>query len=581
MSAQSNAKIITEPRFIHEGKTYFMNDVINDTGFNNKISQFLRTMFTDLPISAFKRIPDKNYYLINSGEKKLSTDDLNYFFSKLSEYKKEVSINIAGEKIKTILQFNFFGDFPQGLLNSTGAPISNIFQITDYELANATLRDQLTTEGTDLSTLDIENVYLDGAYLLGANFTGSVLKAVKFRFTHLICANFANLKMPNTSFEDADLRYANFANSKLDDNNFQRANLKHAIFAGSEINNISGHTAGFQNTNCKGAVFDNCDFTFANFQGADLTDAVFKGTKTKLMFANFQGAIITNAKFDGTNWQDATFDIVDTGSEHNTEYEDEYESEPPVQPYVLEGEDAVDDEALPGDRNTCYSAIDLYDKNIKKYLAKDPGNFILKKGETKECESLKNLKLQYFSEEFDEMEGYYECSSELIAKQNEQDFTMISFGPGDFYPEIEYVKVGSYNDFIIKPDWFYEGPVPEPRIFKLVATGDRKRLISKRIATNPGTNVVSDVHCDPLDTFNIYRLEPVRLKRTKRTRKLHFIKPSNKYQHRTVRRSKNSKLPKAGGSRKQLLKKQLLKKIGQKNRTKKTTFKKSRTKKYF
>ena len=81
------------------------------------------------------------------------------------------------------------------------------------------------------------------------------------------------------------------------------------------------------------------------------------------------------------------------------------------------------------------------------------------------------------------------------------------------------MKVGSANHYIVKPKWFYAGPVPEPRMFNLVSTGKKKRLISKRIATHAnriatqyGTDVVSDVHCDPLDTFEIYRLKPVFLK---------------------------------------------------------------------
>ena len=201
------------------------------------------------------------------------------------------------------------------------------------------------------------------------------------------------------------------------------------------------------------------------------------------------------------------------------------------QPLLLQQPELEDDEALPGDKNTCYAVIDLYDKNIDKYLAKDPGNFILVNGKNKECESLVNLQRQYFSTELNGMEGYYECSQSLIDWQNqpwrnergeiERRPTRIVFNPEDFITDTEYVKVGSANHYIVKPDWFYAGPAPAPRMFKLVATGERKRLISKRIATIYGANVVSDVHCDPLDTFDIFRLEPVfpktiRRKSTKR-----------------------------------------------------------------
>lgn len=172
-------------------------------------------------------------------------------------------------------------------------------------------------------------------------------------------------------------------------------------------------------------------------------------------------------------------------------------------------EEEEDDEALEGDENTCYSVIDLYDKNIDKFLTKDPGNFILVFNRKKECESLKNLRKQYFSAELNDYEGYYECKQSVMDSQKQTGFTQTAFRKGDYYPDVEYVKVGSANHYIVKPDWFYKGPVPEPRMFKLVSTGNKKPLLSKRIAKNYGTNVVSDVHCDPMDTFEICRLEPV------------------------------------------------------------------------
>jgi hypothetical protein len=171
-------------------------------------------------------------------------------------------------------------------------------------------------------------------------------------------------------------------------------------------------------------------------------------------------------------------------------------------------EEEEDDEALDGDTNTCYSVIDLYDKNIDKYLTKDPGNFILVFNEKKECESLKNLRKQYFSKELNDYEGYYECAQNVMNNQKQTGFTQTAFRKGDYYPDVEYVKVGSANHYIVKPDWFYDGPVPEPRMFHLASIGKKKPLLSKRIAKNYGTNVVSDVHCDPLDMFEIYELKP-------------------------------------------------------------------------
>jgi hypothetical protein len=89
----------------------------------------------------------------------------------------------------------------------------------------------------------------------------------------------------------------------------------------------------------------------------------------------------------------------------------------------------------------------------------------------------------------------------------------------------------------------YDGPVPAPRWFKLVNTGESKRLIQRSL-TRRGANVVSGVHCDPLDTFDIYRLEPVssggKHTTTKRKRK-HNKKTKINVKRETKKKAKNHK----------------------------------------
>jgi hypothetical protein len=281
--------------------------------------------------------------------------------------------------------------------------------------------------------------------------------------------NLEGVLLPDLYAQGFDYIGQSFAKSKLMNSVFRKAFLQ---------------LVNFQNANLTGVDFQEADLRYAFFQGADLTGA------------NFQGANLTGANFNYTNWQEA-LNLIDNPT-----------FTAPARQLVLEQEEE-DDEALEGDKNTCYAVTDLYDKNIDKYLAKDPGNFILVVGDNKECESLVNLQLQYYSKELRDMEGYYECSQSVIDWQNTAGHTKLAFNPEDYITDIEYVKVGSYNQYIVKPDWFYDGPAPDPRVFKLVSTGERKRLISKRIAKRYGTDVVSDVHCDPKDTFEIFRLEPV------------------------------------------------------------------------
>ena len=165
------------------------------------------------------------------------------------------------------------------------------------------------------------------------------------------------------------------------------------------------------------------------------------------------------------------------------------------------------EEAAEGDPNTCFYTTGYYDVNIQKYLDKHPENLVIQVGDKVSCESLTNLKsLFYTGGEYD---TYYECSAKNIADTARNGFTRISFSPDDYYTHTEYIKISTTtNIFVVREGWMYDGPVPAPRWFKLVNTGESKRLIQRSL-TRRGANVVSGVHCDPLDTFDIYRLEPV------------------------------------------------------------------------
>ena len=297
--------------------------------------------------------------------------------------------------------------------------------------------------------------------------------------------------------------YVNFDNN-LYGVDIENLYAKDTFFMGLSFDDSKLNKSVFTEAFLPMTKFNRCKLREADFRNADLMYAEFQ--QADLTGANFEDANLTGAKFNGSNWKDAK------NLANNTTFTEPTTRIASAQKLVLQHQEAEDDEALPGDKNTCYAVIDLYDKNIDKYLAKDPGNFILKNGKNKECESLANLRQQYFSEELNDFEGYYECSQSVIDWQNAAGHTKIAFNPEDYITDVEYVKVGSANHYIVKPKWFYKGPVPAPRMFNLVSTGKKKRLISKRIATHYGADVVSDVHCDPLDTFEIYRLKPVFLK---------------------------------------------------------------------
>ena len=189
--------------------------------------------------------------------------------------------------------------------------------------------------------------------------------------------------------------------------------------------------------------------------------------------------------------------------------------------------------------DVCYDYIDDEYKIILLYLQKNPFNFVIKKinGEF-ECESLTNLRKTYINDNEYYRNGkykyssYYECSKELMKTVLATCVTHTEFTETDYDSTKEYVKIGSTLSFIEKPEWMYAGPPAEPRIYKLVSTG-KKYLIEKRL-TKPGANMVSGIHCDRQDHFEIFKLEPSPLVAVpdmggKRTRKQTRRKATKKY----------------------------------------------------
>lgn len=355
---QANARILIEPRFYFDvGMVdFFMKDVTNTDAVNSKLIEFLHQIFPDLPLTAFSRNTNTNFYFIDSGRRSLSNSDINiFFFEKISTFNEGqhdiVIIDTAMQghsNLETTLRFNIFNDLQEGLSNSGGEPIESIDEITDEELEDENFRQQLIDTGTDLSHLNYDHnnsltdVFLNTTFFVGANFTESDVEESNFQNAQLICANFTNSEMPQSSFESSDLRYANFSNVNSYEVEFQRANLKHANFVGANIGSIQCYKAKFQHSNCRGAIFNYGDFRKANFSGADLTDADFRGEGTNLAGADFRGAILENTKFHGTNWEESIYDDQMTDADHDTEFinendhEDEHQQEPP-QEQVEEG----------------------------------------------------------------------------------------------------------------------------------------------------------------------------------------------------------------------------------------------------
>ena len=491
-------KILLKPIF-----DYYDHDELQYKGLNymnnqdvlvSDIDGYLTNVFFEERDRTFQRLGQTNYYTVDTLDGEVIANIKDWFTGYVDRaqsataFTEMMDVEVEPQDTVSSISAQMYID----LMTAPPHP--------DYQFGNSDGRQEFMDDFDE--TNNLESVNLDNLNGNRINFAG-----VSFRQSQL----------NDSSFVDAKLQLTNFTGANLERTNFTGANLRYA---------------DFNDANLTGANFSNAEIGGADFSGANLTGA------------NFSGTDLLGVYFVNSNWQEA-INLAD-----NPTFGTAILTVPAQQPIqiALQQPELEDDEAVEGDKNTCYAVTDLYDKNIDKYLAKDPGNFILVNGENKECESLVNLQRQYYSNELRDMEGYYECSQSLIDWQNqpwrnergeiERRPTRIVFNPEDFITDVEYVKVGSANHYIVKPDWFYAGPAPAPRMFKLVATSERKRLISKRIATIYGANVVSDVHCDPLDTFDIFRLEPVFPKKS--TKRKSATKRKSRTKRKSTKKSKSA-----------------------------------------
>lgn len=160
------------------------------------------------------------------------------------------------------------------------------------------------------------------------------------------------------------------------------------------------------------------------------------------------------------------------------------------------------------------SALDLatgLNVDYKKFLAHSPKNYILINNTNgdKTCYSLDDIIHQSLDTNRIP-EVYYECNyNKLIRPQIENGRgAPMGFGAGDYDKSVEYVKIDYMNTFIVKPNW--NGVPAEPRMFKLISTGDEKYLLSRYISKGgPNVDLASGIHCAKEDNKMISNLVPI------------------------------------------------------------------------
>jgi surface protein len=194
-------------------------------------------------------------------------------------------------------------------------------------------------------------------------------------------------------------------------------------------------------------------------------------------------------------------------------------------PRIEEDEDYEEaSDYLPAEQR-CFWGLGPYDISSAEYL-ETPNQFIFKlpNSNNYECASINDMKRSAKIEGQQNIyNGFYECSQRIMDKVINSGAVPLSFRQGDYIEDVEYIRLGNATAFyVVKPDWLWTGPVPEPRKFELVKIGDEEKyFVSKSIAKGYEQDVISGVHCDLHDKGYIYKLVPINAggKRLKKKRK--------------------------------------------------------------
>lgn len=158
--------------------------------------------------------------------------------------------------------------------------------------------------------------------------------------------------------------------------------------------------------------------------------------------------------------------------------------------------------------STCFDMIMADDIVISEYLAESPGNFVLaidtSDGVKYECASLEGLKQQW-GVTMDDIPPDRLRYQEFFECERADHMELIEHGR-------QFVKMGSNNLLVLRPSWLWDGPVPEPRIFRLVPTGEVTYFMSSNVYPEPldeENGYVSSDHCNQTGPSRVYFLDPL------------------------------------------------------------------------
>jgi uncharacterized protein YjbI with pentapeptide repeats len=423
-------------------------------------------------------------------------------------------------------------------------------EFIDCDMSNSEFED-FNYDGVKATKCNLSNCKLTNLEITNCRFFGCIIENTTFKNANFERCGFYK---KNEDDEDDHEPYPLFKNSSFMDLVIDSCDMLELLLEKIEMIRVKVFNMTFDES-----IFDNFYISESTFTNVDFIQTVFKNPDRRQLGNNtIINANIGTIIFEGDIELEDIF-IIDNPYQNIRE-----NAHPPGnigfydrdEPEEVEDdeEDEEYDEAPEGlsNKDKCFWPYGPYDVKITDYLT-NPNHFLIQlpgSSSNYECGSLNDMKRSAsLKEEFNlrenDYKGYYECSGELMEKTRRTGITPLAFGPGDFNDAVEYIQFGTASKYYVrKPEWLWDGPIPEPKKFKLIQDSpDLKYFVSKSIVKYNG-NVVSDTHCDFGDNGYVYRLEPILEggKRVKKiVKKINKNKKANKKTVKKAIRKKNNK----------------------------------------
>lgn len=487
--------LFCEPRFKYIDETdngakyVLVNEVENQAYLRKQIVTILSDLFPD-KIGDVEAIGESFY-----GITVFDADDIDDELQKINDYNAEKHASEARYKGKTLqTTINLYT-----FMNRGQYPRDMTLTLEDIK--------EIDRHGVNLAGLDhLDNIFLTSADLSGTNFNGSGISNSIFNDTLLVASQFTDTTIKDTNFSGADIRYATFNVAMLKNVTFAGADLRYADFIGATLTNVDLSGADLRYANLSNVTLDgNCNLTGAKFVNLETIMNTLYAYPPNI----FDGAmeVAQDGEYDDDEYDDDDGDAGELGfltqqrgifSSADVKPGEEHEN----------NDDDDDDDYVNTKPPVCADVINGYDINIQAYLAKNDAHFTIQlpNSNNYECVNLNDVKKYHIKTDKAGTKYYnyvYACLG---------DTPYLSISEDKYTRTKAYIRMGSFNLIVEKPDWFPGAEFPIYRKFKLVKTGAKPAFVTETMIRHGEQGdddyIQSEWHCNA-GQMETYRLEPL------------------------------------------------------------------------